>query len=76
VRFWTHFWGSLVGYILPLLLTSYFGQKVFDFMRDAPPSVWAGMGAVAITVAVVFWLVTRRSRRLARAASRSDRGSG
>jgi uncharacterized membrane protein YdjX (TVP38/TMEM64 family) len=65
VRFWTHFWGSLVGYILPLLATAYFGQKVFDAMRDAPPSVWAGLGALAVTVVVVFTLVTRRSRRRA-----------
>jgi uncharacterized membrane protein YdjX (TVP38/TMEM64 family) len=63
VRFWTHFWGSLVGYIPPLLATAYFGQKVFDAMRDAPPSVWAGIGAVVVTIVVVFWLVTRRSRQ-------------
>lgn len=63
VRFWTHFWGSLVGYILPLLAVAYFGQKVFDAMRDAPPSVWAGLGALVITVVVVFTLVTRRARR-------------
>ncbi len=33
VRFWTHFWGSLVGYVLPLLLVSVFGQKLFDLLR-------------------------------------------
>lgn len=65
VRFWTHFWGSLVGYILPLLATAYFGQKVFDAMRDAPPAVWAGLGAILVTVVVVFTLVTRRARRRA-----------
>jgi uncharacterized membrane protein YdjX (TVP38/TMEM64 family) len=63
VRFWTHFWGSLVGYIAPLLATAYFGQKVFDFMRGAPPSVWAGAGAVVVTIVVVFWVVSRRSRQ-------------
>jgi uncharacterized membrane protein YdjX (TVP38/TMEM64 family) len=63
VPFWTHFWGSLVGYILPLLLTAYFGQKVFDAMRDAPPAVWVGLGAVMVTIVVVFWLVSRRLRR-------------
>lgn len=65
VRFWTHFWGSLVGYILPLLAVAYFGQKVFDAMREAPPAVWAGVGAFMVTVVVVFTLVTRRSRRRA-----------
>jgi uncharacterized membrane protein YdjX (TVP38/TMEM64 family) len=63
VRFWTHFWGSLIGYIPPLLAIAYFGQKVFDAMRDAPPSVWAGMGAGVVTIVVVFWRVTRRSRQ-------------
>ena len=63
VRFWTHFWGSLVGYILPLLATAYFGQKVFDTMSNAPPLAWVGLGAVAVTILVVFWLVTRRSRQ-------------
>lgn len=33
VRFWTHFWGSLVGYVVPLLLVSIFGQKLFDLIR-------------------------------------------
>lgn len=32
VRFWTHFWGSFVGYIPPLFAVSYFGQKVFGFL--------------------------------------------
>ncbi|HSN97318.1 MAG TPA: VTT domain-containing protein [Candidatus Nanopelagicales bacterium] len=67
VPFWTHFAGSLVGYIAPLLLTAYFGQKVFDTMRDAPPSVWIGMVAVAVTIVVAFSLVTRRARRKAAA---------
>ncbi len=33
VRFWTHFWGSLIGYVPPLLLLSYFGPKFFDALR-------------------------------------------
>ncbi|UQA56867.1 TVP38/TMEM64 family protein [Polyangium aurulentum] len=61
VRFWTHFWGSLVGYILPLLATSYFGEKVFDAMRDAPPSTWIGLGAVMVIIVVLFWRFSRRS---------------
>jgi uncharacterized membrane protein YdjX (TVP38/TMEM64 family) len=32
VRFWTHFWGSLAGYLLPLFLMSYFGQRMLDFL--------------------------------------------
>ncbi|WP_437325266.1 TVP38/TMEM64 family protein [Sorangium sp. So ce381] len=63
VRFWTHFWGSLAGYTLPLLATAYFGQRVFDALRDAPPSAWAGMGAAAVAVMVLLWLARRCSRR-------------
>ncbi|WP_272426848.1 TVP38/TMEM64 family protein [Polyangium jinanense] len=61
VRFQTHFWGSLAGYFLPLLGTAYFGEKVFDAMREAPAWVWIGLGAVFITVVVLFWRFTRRS---------------
>jgi len=33
VRFWTHFWGSFLGYLLPLFLMSFFGQALFDALR-------------------------------------------
>ena len=61
VRFWTHFWGSLFGYILPLLLVSYFGQKVFDALRHAPASVWIGLGAAALVIALGVWRFRRHS---------------
>ena len=67
VRFWTHFWGSLVGYILPLLLVSYFGQKLFAIMRNAPPRVWIGVGAVVLVLVAGAWLVRRHKRRRAEA---------
>ena len=62
VRFWTHFWGSAVGYLVPLFLTSFFGQKLFDAMRTAPPWVWA-VTAGAVVAAVVAGLVVRRVRK-------------
>jgi uncharacterized membrane protein YdjX (TVP38/TMEM64 family) len=40
VRFWTHFWGSLAGYVLPLFLVSFFGEKLLDALRGAPTNVW------------------------------------
>lgn len=60
VRFSTHFWGSLVGYAVPLLVVSYFGQKLFDWMKAAPPSVWIGVGAGAAAIAAGVWVVRRR----------------
>lgn len=61
VRFSTHFWGSLAGYVLPLLATAYFGERIFDALRDAPPSAWVGVGAALVTVTVGLWLARRRA---------------
>jgi uncharacterized membrane protein YdjX (TVP38/TMEM64 family) len=61
VRGWTHFWGSLLGYLLPLFLVSYFGQKVFDVMRAAPTSVWIGVGGAVVALWVAMWAYRRRS---------------
>lgn len=63
VRFWTHFWGSFVGYLIPLFLVSFFGQKLFEWMRSAPASVWVGMGAGVVSIALVVWW--RRRQRVA-----------
>jgi uncharacterized membrane protein YdjX (TVP38/TMEM64 family) len=63
VRFWTHFWGSAVGYVVPLLLTALFGERLFDAMRDAPRSVWLGLGVAMVAIVGTWWLVRRRSRQ-------------
>jgi uncharacterized membrane protein YdjX (TVP38/TMEM64 family) len=77
VRFWTHFWGSLVGYAIPLFLVSFFGQKLFEVMKDAPPSAWIGLGAGAVVIALVVWLVRRRTARaIAQASPPSAPGLG
>lgn len=60
VSFWTHFWGSLVGYAIPLFLLSYFGQKLFDLMKATPPSVWIALALGAALLALVMWAVRRR----------------
>ncbi len=61
VRFSTHFWGSLAGYVVPLLLVSYFGERLFTAMRAMPPWAWA---IVAVAVAVpVLVMIGRRLRR-------------
>ena len=67
VRFWTHFWGSLLGYIPPLILMSYFGQEVFAGLRKIPGSVWISIG-VASTLLVGALIVVKQKRR-ARAAA-------
>ncbi|MDB4929814.1 MAG: putative rane protein [Myxococcaceae bacterium] len=66
VRFATHFWGSLAGYVIPLLLVSYFGERTFEAMRRVPAEQWALGGVAAATVALLVWAWRRR------AASRAD----
>lgn len=33
VRFWTHFWGSLAGYVVPLVVLTFFGDRLLAFFR-------------------------------------------
>jgi uncharacterized membrane protein YdjX (TVP38/TMEM64 family) len=60
VRFWTHFWGSLVGYLVPLFLVSFFGQALFDAVKRAPVGVWIGLGAFVAAIALGLWVWRRR----------------
>jgi uncharacterized membrane protein YdjX (TVP38/TMEM64 family) len=71
VRFWTHFWGSLAGYVLPLLLISFFGQRLFDALKAIPVDAWLGAGAGVAVVALAVLLVRRR---MARGAAQVVRG--
>jgi uncharacterized membrane protein YdjX (TVP38/TMEM64 family) len=60
VRFWNHFWGSFAGYLLPLFLVSFFGQKLFDAMKDAPRELWLAIGVSLVTIMLGVWLFKRR----------------
>ncbi len=60
VGFWTHFWGSLLGYALPLWLTAYFGEQLFDRMRQISLTQWLALGAATLGVALLVWLLRRR----------------
>lgn len=61
VRFWTHVSGSFVGYLVPLLLVSYFGERTVDALRKVPPAGWLAIAAVVITVLAASWWRRRRS---------------
>jgi len=63
VRFATHFWGSLAGYVLPLLAMAYFGAQLFDALQSGSPELWAAMIGSAAVIAIGTWWYTRRLRR-------------
>jgi uncharacterized membrane protein YdjX (TVP38/TMEM64 family) len=63
VRFWTHFWGSLVGYAVPLFLVSFFGEKLFAFVKALPVGAWIGVGVGAAAIGVTVWLLRRPATR-------------
>lgn len=63
VGFWTHFWGSLIGYVPPLLLVSYLGGSLFDASGRIQPAAWpimAGLLAASLVIAVLARAWVRR----------------
>ena len=63
VRFWTHFWGSLVGYAPPLFLVSYLGASMFDASGRMQPSAWPAMAGLAVASLVIAALARAYQRR-------------
>jgi uncharacterized membrane protein YdjX (TVP38/TMEM64 family) len=61
VRFWTHFWASFLGYLVPLFLVSYFGERVLGWMKSATPTTWAAVALGAIVIGAIVWLRKRRA---------------
>jgi len=65
VGFWTHFWGSLVGYVPPLLLVSYLGGDMFDTSGKIQPGAWpilAGLFVASLVIAALARTYGRRRR--------------
>lgn len=65
VGFWTHFWGSLIGYIPPLLVVSYLGGEMFDGAGRMTPAAWpimAGFAAASLLIAALARAWERRRR--------------
>ncbi len=63
VPFWTHFWGSLIGYVVPIFLVSFFGQRVFDALRAISTGGWIALGGGALAIALGVWLARRHAAR-------------
>lgn len=60
VGFWTHFWGSLVGYAVPLFLVSLFGEKLWAWMKGLPVWAWVVTGVVTALGIALYVIVTRK----------------
>ena len=63
VPFWTHFWGSLLGYVPPLLLVSYMGAEIFDARGQMQPRAWAMLGALVVASLLLAAVLRRYGRR-------------
>ncbi len=72
VRFWTHFWGSFVGYLIPLFVMSYFGPKALGFIKDLPPAAWAAVVATLLFVVLVTLGIRKMRARRESLATRPD----
>jgi uncharacterized membrane protein YdjX (TVP38/TMEM64 family) len=63
VGFWTHFWGSLLGYVPPLLLVSYMGAEIFGEDGSLQPRAWVMMGVLLVASLLLAAILRWRARR-------------
>jgi uncharacterized membrane protein YdjX (TVP38/TMEM64 family) len=63
VSFRDHFWGSLLGYIPPLLMVSYFAAEVFDASGNLQPRAFSLLGALLAGSLVLAWWLRRDALR-------------
>lgn len=63
VGFWTHFWGSLIGYVPSLLLVSYLGASMLDASGRMQPAAWPIMAGFLIASLVIAALARAWERR-------------
>lgn len=75
VGFWTHVWGSLVGYVPPLLVLSYFGSRIFDASGHVQPGAWRILAGLVVASLVVAAMARAYERRRApgRSGSAAER---
>ena len=73
VGFWTHVWGSLLGYALPLFAVSYFGASMFDASGAMQPTAWPVMAGLVVVSLLVAGLARVWQRRRFASDSRAER---
>jgi len=67
VPFWTHFWASLLGYVPPLFLISFFGAEMIDRNGSLQPKALPVMGGLLLA-SLLLMTIMRRYERTARAS--------
>lgn len=67
VSFWTHVWGSLVGYAPPLFLVSFLGSAMFDASGKLQPAAWPAMAGLLVFSALVAGIARLWQRRYTKA---------
>ena len=70
VPFWTHFWGSLVGYLAPLFVVSYLGSEIFDASGRMQTRAWPILGALLAASLLLVAILRHHDKR----ARRSQQG--
>jgi uncharacterized membrane protein YdjX (TVP38/TMEM64 family) len=63
VSFRDHFWGSLLGYVPPLFVVSYFAAEVFDASGALQPRAFTVLGALLAASLVLAWWLRRDALR-------------
>jgi uncharacterized membrane protein YdjX (TVP38/TMEM64 family) len=63
VKFGTHFWGSLIGYVPPLLLVSYLGGELFDASGNLRLGAWPKLAALSAASLLIAALARAYERR-------------
>jgi uncharacterized membrane protein YdjX (TVP38/TMEM64 family) len=79
VSFWTHFWGSLFGYVLPLFLVSYLSSTIFDPSGALQPNAWrilVGMALGSLLILTGLRYYEKRTSASVRPAKGVDPSAG
>jgi len=72
VPFWTHFWGSLFGYVLPIFFVSYLSTAVFDPSGELQPKGWRILVAMAVGSLLILAGLRYYEKRNATSAKGAD----
>lgn len=71
---WNHFWGSLLGYVPPLFVVSYFGPQVIDIHGNWQPGAWPIMGGMLAGSLLLMLAMRFYEKRLRPAAGAEVEG--